>query len=426
MQYIRKRLRNGLRVVLAPRVDVESTTVMIMTGAGSRYETARENGLAHFLEHMFFKGTQRRPTAQHISHELDAIGGEYNAFTGKDRTAYYAKVHATHAHLALDVVSDIFLHARLRKRDIDKERGAIIQEISMYNDMPSRDIYHVFDKLLYGNNHPLGWTVLGPKENILRFTRRDLQRYMQRCYTAHNTVICVAGKFNQGAMLKQIRADFAQMRDSAVPTFAPYTHYQKSPRIAVRNKKTDQTQLILGFPAYHSTHKDRYVLSVLATILGGGMSSRLFRIVREERGLAYSVYAGTERFLDAGAFYVKAGIEHKNLVNTVRLIVNELVTIRRRVVTSTELIKAKEYLKGHLVLGLETSDDVANYLIEQEVTHGVIRTPAEVMARIDAVSAADVKRVAQEIFVSHKSNLAVIGPHAGLRKELQSLLDVAY
>ncbi len=426
MQYTKKRLRNGLRVILAPMADVESTTVMIMTGAGSRYETAQENGLAHFLEHMFFKGTRRRPTAQHISHELDAIGGEYNAFTGKDRTAYYAKVHATHAHLALDVVSDLFLHARLRQRDIDKERGAIVQEISMYNDMPARDVYHVFDALLYGAQHPLGRTILGPKENILHFTRRDLRRYLRRCYTAHNTAVCIAGKFNKTAMLKQIRADFAQMYDGMVPTYELYESCQSCPRIAIKNKKTDQTQLILGFPAYHSAHKDRYALSVLATILGGGMSSRLFRIVREEHGLAYSVHAGTEHFPDTGAFYVKAGVEHGNLIKTLGIIMDTLRAICHRVVAPSELLKAKEYLKGHLVLGLETSDDVASYLIEQEVTRGTVRTPTEVMLRIDAVSAADVKRVAREIFVAKNSNLAVIGPHAGVRKKLQSLLDVAY
>ena len=425
MHYTQHTLRNGLRVILAPMADVQSTTVLIMTGTGSRYESARENGLAHFLEHMVFKGTAKRPTARHISSELDAIGGAYNAFTGKDRTAYYAKVPAAHSDTALDVISDVFLNARLRSADIDKERGAILQEINMYEDMPSRDIYHVFDALFYGD-HPLGRPILGPKENIRAFTRADLRAYLTRCYTPHNTVVCVSGRFNKQRVLSKIRADFAQMPRTEAPTCEPFRAAQDAPRVAIKHKATDQTQFVLGMPACGARHADRYAASVLATILGGGMSSRLFMEVREQRGLAYSIHAGLEKQPDSGVLYIAAGVEHKHLAKTVRVVLDECARLTRRVVTVRELTKAKEYLKGHLVLGLEGSDDIAQFLVGQELTHSRILSPQEMMRRIDAVTAADVKRLARAYFVTEKLNLAVIGPHEDCAQELQSLLEVAY
>ncbi len=426
MRYIKHTLRNGLRVILAPMADVESVTVMIMTGVGSRYEDVHENGLAHFLEHMFFKGTKKRPTAQAISNELDAVGGEYNAFTGKDRTAYYAKVNAAHIDTALDVVSDLFLHARIAQRDVEKERGAIIQEISMYEDAPSRDVYHVFERLLYGATHPLGRDVLGTKENILSFTRKDLLAYHKRCYTSHNTAVCIAGKFSKQKVLAKIRADFASMHTGAAPTYMPFDAVQKASRIAIKQKETDQTHFIIGVPAYGIHHKDRAVVNVLMALLGSGMSSRLFVEIREKRGLAYSIHAGVESYAETGAFYVKAGVEHKNITKVITLILRELAKVTRRVVSEKELHKAKEYLKGHIVLGLETSDDIAHYLVSHEVVRGAVKLPHVVMREIDAVTADDVKRVALDLFTTETLNLAVIGPHKGREKELQSLLNVQY
>src|SRR3989338_2001348 len=208
MQYNVHTLKNGLRVVLVPMAGTETATVIVMSGTGSRYEDKRENGLAHFLEHMFFKGTKRRPSAKAISEELDAVGRGYNAFTAKERTAYYAKVSSRYLDTALDVISDIFLNSKLPEKEITKERGAIIQEIDMYEDMPMRTVDNVFDELIFGKDHPLGRTVLGPKENIRSFTRKDFATYLKRNYTPLNTVVCIAGSFDEKKVLENIRGRF--------------------------------------------------------------------------------------------------------------------------------------------------------------------------------------------------------------------------
>src|SRR3989344_7023089 len=298
MQYKIHTLANGLRIVLVPVKDGKTATVIVMTGTGSRYEDQKENGLAHFLENMFFKGTKKRPSARAISEELDGIGSVYNAFTAKDRTAYYAKVASRYVDTALDVISDIFLNSTLPTSEIKKERGAIIQEIDMYEDMPMRTVGDVFEALIFGAEHPLGRTILGPKGNIRSFTRKAFDTYHKRNYTAHNTVVAVAGNFPQAKVLEKIKKTFGCLKDGAPPEYVAYKSTQGAPRLAIKEKKTDQTQLMLGVPAYPYLHKDEYALEVLTSILGGGMSSRLFTEVREKRGLAYSVDAWTEKYPD--------------------------------------------------------------------------------------------------------------------------------
>lgn len=423
MHFKKHTLKNGLRVLFVPMQDVESATVMIMTGTGSRFENADENGMAHFLEHMYFKGTEKRPDKQDIARQLDAVGGAYNAFTGKSYTGYYAKVPAVHADMALDVVSDIFLNSTLPSREITKERGAIMQEINMYQDMPARDVFHVLDEVMFGD-HPLGRAILGPKENIKKFTRKQFLAYRDRCYTSHNTVVCVAGKFSMTKALKQIRADFVHMPSGPGPEYEVFIDTQDAPRVKVKDKKTDQTHMVLGLPTFGAEHPDRYALSVLTTILSGGMSSRLFMEIREKRGLAYSVYASREMHQDIGEFFVKAGVEHENLAKIIKLICAELKKLKRTPISAQELKDAKEHLKGGMMLGLETTDDIAEYFISQEVTRGHVRVPADIAREVDAVTAEDVQRVAQSFFRTEKLNLAVVGPHGERAKELQSLLKV--
>ncbi len=424
MQHKKHTLKNGLRVILAPMADTQTVTVMIMAGTGSRYEDEYENGLAHFLEHMFFKGTKKRKDAQAVSMELDAIGGEYNAFTGKDRTAYYAKVSSQHVDTALDVVSDIFLNSKLEQKEISKESGTIVQEINMYEDMPMRTVDDVFEGVLFGTKHPLGRTILGPKKNILSFKRKDFAQYLKRCYTSQNVVVCVAGKFSQAKVLAKIRADFADMNVGAKPEFVRYEGEQDAPAVAIKQKKTDQTHLMLGVRAYDHNHVDRYALAVLSTILGGGMSSRLFSEVREKLGLAYFVRTDIESYPDTGCMVAQAGVEHDNLEKTVKVIIAQLRKLTKKLVPATELTKAKEYMKGHTVLGLESSDSIANYLISQETVKGYIRTPDDAAKKIDAVTAADIRRVAQELFVTEQLNLAIIGPHKGKEDDLRKLLKI--
>jgi predicted Zn-dependent peptidase len=421
MKYQIHTLGNGLRVVFAPMPGTATATVIVMTGTGSRYETQRENGLAHFLEHMFFKGTKKRGSARAISEELDAIGSVYNAFTAKERTAYYAKVGSRYIDTALDVISDIFLNSKLPSKEITKERGAIIQEIDMYEDMPMRTIDNVFDALFFGDEHPLGRTILGPKENIRAFTRSDFAAYLKRNYTSSNTVVCIAGSFSTTKTLKKIKKEFGHLKAGALPSAIGFADIQNAARVAIKEKKTDQTQLMLGVPAYPYLHKDEYALELLATILGGGMSSRLFLEVREKRGLAYSVHAWSDKYPDTGYLAVQAGVEHGKLEKTVETILAEFKKIKRVKVSATELAKAKSFIKGTMSLALETSDRVAENAATAIVNIGRVRTLDEIMKGIDKVTIADIHRVANDIFQSDKLNLAIIGPHSNSKKLLSSL-----
>jgi predicted Zn-dependent peptidase len=413
-------LKNGLRIVLAPMEGSETATVIVMTGTGSRYEDERENGLAHFLEHMFFKGTKKRPSARAVSEELDGVGAVYNAYTSKERTAYYAKVSARYLDTALDVISDIFLNSTLPAKEIEKERGAVIQEIDMYEDMPMRTVDNVFDALIFGlpgqgEEHPLGRTILGPKENIRSFTRKDFDTYHKRNYTPANTVVCVAGAFSPVKVLAKVKRDFGKLPHGNPPTYAPFVSVQDAPRVAIKEKKTDQTQLMLGVPAYPYEHKDEYALAVLATILGGGMSSRLFTEVREKRGLAYSVHAWADKYPDTGYFVVQAGVEHGKLEKTVSTILAEFKKMKRQKVSKQELDKAKAYIRGTMTLAMETSDRVAENMATSLVNLNRVRPLEEVLKGVEKVTADDIQRISRDLFRTELLNLAIIGPHA--RKE---------
>ena len=423
MKYDIHTLQNGLRIILAPQAGSKTATVMVMAGTGSRYEDLKENGLAHFLEHMFFKGTRKRSSARVISEELDAIGSVYNAFTSKERTAYYAKVSDTYIDTAIDVITDIFLNSTLPSKEITKERGAIIQEIDMYEDMPMRTIDNVFDALMFGTEHPLGRTILGPKENIRRFKRSDFSEYLKKNYSPSNTVVSIAGSFNTKKVLTKIRKEFGSLKPSPMPTYPSFTHAQTSARVLIKQKKTDQTQFMLGVPAYPYGHRDEYVLVVLATILGGGMSSRLFSEVREKRGLAYSIHAWVDKYPDVGSLVVQAGVEHAKLAKAVTTILAEFRKIARNKVPLTELRKAQAYIRGTLTLSLETSDNVAENAATSLINTGRVQTLDEILKHVDAVTASDIQRVAKDILKGHLLNLAVIGPHAD-EKPLVDLLKL--
>ena len=423
MKYQLHTLSNGLRIVFAPMPETATATVLVMTGTGSRYENEQENGLAHFLEHMFFKGTKKRRGARKISEELDGVGAMYNAFTAKERTAYHAKVSSQYLDTALDVIFDVYLNSTLPAKEITKERGAIIQEIDMYEDMPMRTVDHVFDALIFGSDHPLGRTILGPKENIRTFTRKNFDTYLKRNYTPANTVVCVAGNFSQKKVLTKIKRDFARIKHTVPPEYMGYVSEQLAPRIAIKEKKTDQTQLMLGVPAYPYQHKDEYGLAVLATILGGGMSSRLFTEVREKRGLAYSVHASVDKYPDTGYFVVQAGVEHGKLEKTIETILAEFKKIKRASIPAGELNKAKSYMKGTMTLALETSDHVAEHAATSIINLGRIRPLEEVIKGIEKVSAQDIQRIAKDLFQAHQLNLAIIGPHLN-KYHFKSLLKI--
>jgi len=420
MNYKKTTLKNGLRVITAPMQDTQTATVVIMVGVGSRYETEKEAGLSHFIEHMFFKGTQKRPTTLAIGEEMDAIGGEYNAFTSKDKTGYFAKVDAKHLDTALDVVSDIFLNSKIEDKEIEKEKGAIIQELNMYEDTPLSNVGDVFEKMLYGK-HPLGREIIGYKKTIRSFVRRDFMDYMSRFYVANDTVICVAGKFDEKKIIVQVEKYFAGMPRGRKAGINTVKEKQNRPSVSVKYKKTDQTHFILGTRAHDENHKDRFALGLLSIILGGNMSSRLFIEVREKLGLAYYIRTGTESFPDCGYLSTQAGVEHRNLPLAVQTILREYKKIAARPVSDKELKRAKDFVKAKNVMGLEASDEVAMFFIDQEIRRKKIMTIQEIFSKIDKVSVGDIQRVAKNIFRKNSLNLAIIGPHKNLKK-LQKIL----
>jgi predicted Zn-dependent peptidase len=415
MNYKKTTLKNGLRVLLVPMKDTNTATVVVMVGVGSRYENEKEAGLSHFIEHMFFKGTEKRPDTLAIAEELDAIGGEFNAFTSKDRTGYYAKADAKHIETAVDVVADMYMNSKMEAEEIKKEKGTIIQELNMYEDNPMRSIGDLFENMLYPDNF-LGRDIIGYKKTINAFKRQDFLDYMKRFYVANDTVVCVSGKFNEKNILALIEKYFLKMPAGKKPQFARVIEAQRRPEVKIKFKKTDQTHLILGCRAYDENHKDRFAATLLSTILGGNMSSRLFIEVREKRGLAYYVRTGGDSYADCGYLATQAGVEHKNLEEAVKVILQEYGKIAAEKVSEKELQKAKDYIKGRSVMGFESSDEVAMFFVDQEIKKRKVMTLEEVFAKIDKVTAKDILRVAQDIFKKETLNLAIIGPHKDGKK----------
>lgn len=398
-----------------PMQNTQTATVVIMVGVGSRYETEKEAGLSHFIEHMFFKGTQKRPTTLDISEELDAIGGEFNAFTWKDKTGYYAKVDSKHVNVALDVVSDMYLNSKIDPQEIEKEKGTILQELNMYEDTPMRNVGDIFENLLYAKS-PLGREIVGHKKTIGSFKREDFVDYMKRFYVANDTIICVAGKFNEKEILSRIDKYFAKMAKGKKPEMIQIKENQKNPSFKIKFKKTDQTHLIIGARAYRQNHKDRFALALLSIILGGNMSSRLFTEVREKRGLAYYVRTEVEAYKECGYLATQSGVEHKNLETAVITILQEYKKIADSGVSKKELQNAKDFIKGKSVMGLEASDEVAMFFIDQELIRKKIMTMDEIFKKIDKVTEKDILKVAQYVFRNSRLNLAVIGPHKNADK----------
>ena len=423
MKFETHTLKNGLRIVLAPVKGAESVTVMVMAGTGSRFESEYENGMAHFLEHMLFKGTKKRPKVKIIAEELDGVGGMFNAFTSKDHTAYYAKVDKRHFKTAFDVISDIFLNATLPAKEITRERGTITEEINMYEDMPIRSVLDEADLLLFGKSHPLGRTILGPKKNIKSFTRKDFIAYLKHHYVAKNSVVSIVGNFSKAEALRLVKKTFGNMRQGSVPSFVPYSHKQNSPRVHLKYKDTDQTHFVLSVPSYSFNDKREMVPELLAAILGGGMSSRLFTEVREKRGLAYYVRAENDKYSDVSNFYMRAGVSNDSLVKAVRVTLKETRLLTKKKVSAKELKKAKEYIKGTTTLALDSTDALAQFVGYSTVVRGELKDLEHFNKAVDKVTAGQLQKAARDMFKTTRLNLAVIGPHKN-KKELLKLLKI--
>ncbi len=422
MNHKKTTLPNGLRILTVPMKNTETVTVVVMVGVGSRYETGKEAGLSHFIEHMMFKGTKKRPTTLDISETLDSIGGEFNAYTSVDKTMYYAKVDAKHIGTALDVVSDIYLNSKIEEEEIEREKGTILQELNMYEDTPTIDVEVVLGNLLYKNN-PLGRNIIGFKKTIASFKRENFVDYIDRFYVANDTVVCIAGNFDEKKVLNLAKQYFSGMKKGVKPKYEKVVEVQKKPELKIKNKKTDQTHFIISSRAYNQNHKDRFALSLLSVILGGNMSSRLFIEVRERRGLAYYVRTSIGSFEDCGYLETQTGVNHDKLELAIQTILSEYKKIAIEKVSKKELQNAKDYIKGKSVMGFESSDEVAMFFVDQEIRKKKIMTLQEIFKKIDKVNEGDILRVAKDVFRNKKLNLAIIGPHKD-NKKISKILKI--
>ena len=401
-------LPNGLRVVTAPMPQAKSVACFVMLAAGSRYETKETNGIAHFAEHMFFKGTERRPTARQIAGEIDSIGGEFNAFTGKEYTGYYVKCAAEHRDVALDVLVDMLRNSKFDPEEIEREKGVIVEEMNMYYDTPRDYVDGVYDELLYGDQ-PLGWDIIGRKETVRAAKRETFFGYLDRWYRSPRIVAGVAGNLGEG-LRERLEGLLGDVPNGEVGQPAPAEWSQDAPQVKLHTKQSDQAHVRIGVHSYPIDHPDRYALSLLATVLGGGMSSRLFIEVRERRGLAYYVFAANQSYTDAGSLYSQAGVDIARADEAVKTIAHEFHRIASEAVPADELEKARALAKGRFVLRLENPQGMTMFGLSREVLEGRAVEPQEVLEGLDAVTAEDVQRVAEDVIGSNGINLALIGP----------------
>jgi predicted Zn-dependent peptidase len=413
-------LKNGLRILLVPQPTNLAATVLILVRAGSEYEKKQKNGVSHFLEHLMFKGTTDRPAPGMIAHELTALGAQFNAFTGAEYTGYYAKVQAAKLPKTLEIVSDLYLNPLFDEAEIEKERGVIIQELSMYeDDLPAR-ASRVFDRLVYGDQ-PAGWDVGGERAIVSKLVRADFVSYRNERYVMPGTVVVVAGKFNAKTVTAQIKEYFGTLPRRTAPAKKKTVERQAAPRTELHFKESDQAHLVLGFRAFDMFDERRYALRILADLLGGGMSSRLFTRIREKMGAAYYIGASADLSLDHGLLSVSAGVDRIKADEVIRAILEECRTIRDTAVPEKELQKSKDHMIGGLILGLETSDDLASFYGGQEVLAGSALSPGVLTDRIKKVTARDVQSVAKAIMKNKGLNLAIVGPykdHAPFKKIL--------
>jgi len=400
--------KNGLRLVTVPMKNTKAVTVLVLVGTGSKYETKEINGISHFLEHMFFKGTKKRPTPLKLNEIVEKVGGMHNAFTSKEMTGYWVKVDGKHLDVALDWVSDVYLHSAINQKAINKERGVIIEEINMNMDQPMTYIWKLWEELLYGNQ-PAGWFVAGTKDSIINLKRDNFINYLKSCYSVQNTIVVVAGNIKKD--LKNKVADYFKGANTIKPKIKDkVVEIQGKPELAVHYKKTDQTHFCLGVRGVDLFDKDKYVLDVLSAILGKGHTSRLFLEIREKYGLAYYIRTISDNSTDSGYLVTGAGVDNRRVDKAIQITLKNYKLLKDKKVGREELRKIKDLIIGRMALNLETSDDQAEFYGEQELLEKEILTLDEIFAKIEAVTAEDVQRVARDIFKPEKLNLALIGP----------------
>ncbi len=405
-------LKNKMNVLLVPQTDTRSATFMVMYPVGSRYETESLRGASHFVEHLMFKGTHKRKSTLILTREIDRLGAEYNAFTGKEYTAYYIKVDANYSRIALDILSDMLNNSRFDPKEMEREKNVIVEELRMYRDNPLMNIDNLFEELMFQGS-TLGRDIGGTDKHVLNFDRDEVMAYHDKYYSPRNATLVVAGKIDD--TLKRSIEQYFDVYESGGSSkqnfkpsnFGPNAHKD---RLIIQEKVTDQVQLMLGWPAFARGDDRNYALGILNTILGGSMCSRLFIEVRERRGLAYSIRSGNETFRDTGYSSVRVGLDPKNLNKAIALIKSEIMKMLAKGVTDKELRDAKTHIRGSLTLSLEDSETQANWFARKSVLYDEISTPEEELQKLEAVTKEDIKKVAKLIFDWNKTRVAIIGP----------------
>ena len=401
-------LDNGLRIITCPMPHTRSVSVCIYMGAGSRYESDAQAGVSHFIEHLCFRGTEKRASAKDISGAIEGVGGVLNGGTDKELTVYWCKVAQPHFHLALDVLADMVLHSRFDRKDIEKERQIIVEEISMSKDAPNQLVGMILDELLWPD-HPLGRDVAGTNKSVADMTREQMLDYMASEYSPANTVIAIAGNIQQDEAVNEVQKILGNWTNKKTRLdFVPYIE-NKNPRMKIENRETEQTHLCLALPGLSLQHPQRFTLDLLNVILGEGMSSRLFLEVRDKLGLAYNIHSYLDHFQDSGALTVYAGVHPKKLEIGITAILQQLALLKEKI-TEEELNKAKELSKGRLLLRMEDSRSVAGWVGGQEILNGSIMDVEEVVAVIDKVTAEEMCALAKELLIGEKLRLSVVGP----------------
>ncbi len=407
-------LPNGLRIVNSFMPHTRSVSVTIFVGAGSRYESDAQAGLSHFIEHLFFKGTAKRPTAKAISEAIESVGGVINAGTDRELTVYWVKVAAPHFDLALDVVADTLLHSKFEPAEIEKERQVVIEELNMIRDDPREWVDVIIDEVIWPGQ-ALGRDVAGTKETVSSFTREMSLDYLACQYTPSNTVVSVAGSVPHEQVVAAVSRALGDWQPGRPASFAPALDSQGSPRLRLEPKRTEQAHLCLAVPGLPMLHPDRFALDLLNVVLGEGMSSRLFQEIREKHGLAYDVHSYVSHFLDTGSVTVYAGVDPRRINPAIEAILGELNRLKDQVPES-ELTKAREYSKGRLLLRMEDTRSVAGWVGAQELLTDRVLTVDDVVEIIDSITPADLERVARQLFLTEKLNLAVVGPYRSERR----------
>ncbi|MEG6615708.1 pitrilysin family protein [Peptococcaceae bacterium 1198_IL3148] len=403
--YQKTTLDNGVRILSEEIPHVRSISTGIWVNVGSRDENDENSGISHFIEHMMFKGTHKR-TPKQIAEELDAVGGQLNAFTTKEYTCYHTKVLDEHFDLSVDLLSDMLFNSKFSQEDIDREKNVIIEEIKMYEDAPDELVHDIFTKTMW-QGHPLGRPIIGTAEIINSVNRDHLIDFYQKHYTPNKMVISVAGNIKHDKVVDKLAPIFGRLKADDTP------RQSKVPKgvsgLACNNKGTEQVHMIIGVPGYHIEHKDIYVLQIMNTVLGGGLSSRLFQEIREQRGLVYSVYSYHSSYQDAGILGIYAGLSKENVNQALELVLKEIKDIARNGITPEELKRVKDQLKGGLLLSLENVNSRMSRLGKSELYMGKVLHPNEIVERVYKVTNEDIQRVAGDLFKGDQFTMAAIG-----------------